>query len=60
MRVGTALLSRSFVTHSYSIVLCCVESWAALDTLLHGKDPASTPVYMYCTGGIRCEKVRPP
>lgn len=31
------------------------ESWIALDGLLQGKE-ASTPVYMYCTGGVRCEK----
>ena len=32
------------------------ESWATIDGMLQDKDPVNTPVYMYCTGGIRCEK----
>ena len=34
------------------------ETWSALDKLLDYKseDSKSKPVYMYCTGGIRCEK----
>ena len=33
------------------------ESWSALDQLLAQKCASkSDPVYMYCTGGIRCEK----
>ena len=31
------------------------ESWPILDEILQEKDQSS-PVYMYCTGGIRCEK----
>lgn len=32
------------------------ETWEVLDDILGGKD-TSTPIYMYCTGGIRCEPV---
>ena len=31
------------------------ESWDALDRVLQDV-PKDTPVYMYCTGGIRCER----
>ena len=31
------------------------ESWPILDEILQEKEQSS-PVYMYCTGGIRCEK----
>ena len=31
------------------------ESWPILDDILEKKERTS-PVYMYCTGGIRCEK----
>jgi predicted sulfurtransferase len=36
-------------TYTYS------ETWSALDTVLKDKDPSDN-IYMYCTGGIRCEK----
>jgi UPF0176 protein len=36
-------------TYTYS------ETWSALDNVLKDKDPANN-IYMYCTGGIRCEK----
>jgi predicted sulfurtransferase len=32
------------------------ETWPVLDKMLEGK-PKDEPVYMYCTGGIRCVKV---
>ena len=28
---------------------------ASLPAVLQGADPATTPVMMYCTGGIRCD-----
>jgi UPF0176 protein len=31
------------------------ETWTCLDKLLENKEKTA-PVYMYCTGGIRCEK----
>lgn len=32
------------------------ESWTALEELLQNK-PKNTPIYTYCTGGIRCVKI---
>jgi predicted sulfurtransferase len=34
-----------------------METWDALNPVLDGKDPDGTDLYIYCTGGIRCEKV---
>lgn len=34
------------------------QTWSALDDIIRERcvDPTTTPVYMFCTGGIRCEK----
>jgi len=33
------------------------DTWGALERVLEGRDPRTTEVMIYCTGGIRCVKV---
>ena len=49
--VGTFAGARALETDSFR------ETWDRLPELLDGADPETTPLLLFCTGGIRCEKV---
>jgi rhodanese-related sulfurtransferase len=55
MRFVSYLISPSDIQATGLNCATYAESWPILDEILQEKEQSS-PVYMYCTGGIRCEK----